>query len=103
MLITQLIGVSIQLYFNTAFLKIKLAPFIAHQLYALLFFLIAAFVSVTLTESIQTLWINLSVCAVFYTGLTIIALIIFPQIFALSRGEIKTFFSKKTKDTPVDV
>lgn len=103
MLITQLIGVNIQLYFNTAFLKIRLAPFIAHQIYALLFFLIAAFVSVTLTASIQTLWINLSVCAVFYMGLTIIGLIIFPQIFATSRGEIKTLFFKKTKDTPLDV
>jgi O-antigen/teichoic acid export membrane protein len=102
MLITQLIGVTIQLYFNTTFLKIKMTPFLFHQIYSFLFFLIAAFVSVTLTSSIQTLWINLSVCAVFYTVLTIIGGIIFPQIFAISRGEIKTFFSKKLKDTASD-
>jgi uncharacterized protein YacL len=102
MLITQLIGVTIQLYFNTAFLKIKMTPFLFHQIYSFLFFLIAAFVSVTLTSSIQTPWINLTVCAVFYTVLTIIGTIIFPQIFATSRGEIKTLFSKKPKDTASD-
>lgn len=102
MLITQLIGVTIQLYFNTAFLKTAISPFLFHQIYSFLFFLIAAFVSVTLTSSIQTPWINLTVCAVFYTVLTIIGTIIFPQIFATSRGEIKTLFSKKPKDTAID-
>lgn len=103
MLITQLIGVTIQLYFNTAFLKIKISPFLFHQIYSLLFFLVAAFVSVTLTSSLQTPWINLSVCAVFYAVLTIIGGIVFPQIFATSRGEIKALFSKKRKGTPIDV
>lgn len=102
MLITQLIGVTIQLYFNTTFLKTKMTPFLFHQIYSFLFFLIAAFVSVTLTSSIQIPWINLAACAVFYTVLTIIGAIIFPQIFATSRGEIKTLFSKKPKDTAVD-
>ena len=102
MLINQLIGVSIQLYFNTVFLKIKIAPFIFHQIYALLFFILAAFVSIFVTSSIQTPWINLASCAVFYAVLTIIGTIIFPQIFATSRGEIKKLFFKKKKDISVD-
>ncbi len=102
MLITQLIGVTIQLYFNTTFLKTKISPFLFHQIYSFLFILIVAFASVTLASSIQTPWINLAVCAVFYTVLTIIGGIVFPQIFATSRGEIKTLFSKKPKDTAVE-
>ncbi|HLD22774.1 MAG TPA: lipopolysaccharide biosynthesis protein [Sulfuricurvum sp.] len=102
MLLTQLVGVTIQLYFNTSFLKLKMTPFILHQLYSFLFFLFSAFVSFQLVSSIQTPLVNLLLCAFFYTLFTIIGGVIFPQIFATTRGEIKALFSRKSKDALID-
>lgn len=101
MVIIQIIGVNIQLYFNGRFLKIPIASFLWHQLYSVGFFLILAFVCTLLSVFTVKPLVNLLLFGTFYTLLVIIGTLMFPQIFATSREEIKALFQKKPKATEV--
>ena len=93
MLITQLIDTNIGLYFNAKFLGLELKYFMVHQVYAVLFFVILAFISsyfVHLNLAIT----NFLASGVIYTILVIIFTYIFPQVFATNRAEIKYYLTK---------
>ena len=88
MILAQIIGVNIQLYFNGKFLKFKIQHFIFHQVYTIAFFYILAYVSSHLIYNFSPL-INLLASGMLYTSLVIIFGYIFPQVFSTSRQEIK--------------
>jgi O-antigen/teichoic acid export membrane protein len=93
MVLTQLIGVTIQLYFNTKFLNIDLKYFLWHQVGSLLFFILIAFTATHLV-SIPTPLTSFLVSGFIYTVLVIIFGYLFPSVFGITHDEIKTTLTK---------
>ncbi len=89
MIIVQIIGVNIQLYYNTKFLKLKLNYFLWHQLYSVALFIILAVVSNMLID-ISSPILDFFISGLLYTVWVIIFIYILPQIFATNRDEIKS-------------
>lgn len=93
MVLIQIIGVNIQLYYNVKYLDMTLSPFIKHQVYVMLFFVLLAWLSSVSTFAILTpLW-NFLCTGIIYTVLVLIGGILFPQIFSTSREELKATLS----------
>ena len=93
MIITQFIGVNIQLYFNSKFLGFDMKHFILHQFYSLLFFSLLAFIAsniIITEEPLSTFFVS----GFIYTLLVIIFAYLFPQIFATTKDEIKSVLTK---------
>ncbi|MDQ7060718.1 MAG: oligosaccharide flippase family protein [Sulfurimonas sp.] len=88
MVIGQLIGTNIQLYFNAKLLDFKIKHFLYHQLYALAFFVLIALVSSSIINFSSPIIEFLS-SGFLYTVFVIIFAYIFPQVFATNRDEIK--------------
>jgi len=88
MAIGQLIGVNIQLYFNAKFLNFKMKYFILHQLYAVLFFALLAYISSSIV-SFDSPLIYFLVSGMIYAITVTIFTYLFPQVFATTRDEIK--------------
>ena len=93
MIIGQAIGVNIQLYFNSKLLNFKMKSFLFHQLYAILFFVVLAYISSNIFNFESNI-ISFLISGVIYTIFVIISTYIFPQIFSTTRGEIKNISSK---------
>lgn len=88
MIIIQFIGVNIQLYFNSKLLKLDIKYFIWHQLHSILFFaIIAIFLKIFI--SFNSILLEFFINGILYTILVIILAYIFPQVFAITRDEIK--------------
>jgi len=87
MLLSGVIGINIQLYFNARFLKFDIKYFLYHQLYSIIFFVVLAFLSSYLINFNSAI-LNLLMSGVIYTILVIIFTFVFPQVFALTRIEI---------------
>jgi hypothetical protein len=96
MVIAQIIGVNIQLYFNCRFLKISISTFLKHQIYSITFFILLASISKLPFFTVDTALLNFILSGVFYTLLVIIGVLIFPKVFGTTRDEIKTIFQKTT-------
>ncbi|MCX6077366.1 MAG: lipopolysaccharide biosynthesis protein [Campylobacterales bacterium] len=88
MILGQLIGVNIQLYFNSKFLNLEMKYFVWHQLYTVVFFAILAFIASNFF-SFESALLELLISGFIYTVLVTIFVYIFPQIFATTRYEIK--------------
>jgi O-antigen/teichoic acid export membrane protein len=88
MIISQFIGVNIQLYFNSKFLHMDMKHFVLHQLYSVFFFVVLAYIPVVVISLDSPLY-EFLVSGVVYTLLTIIGVYIFPQVFSTTRDEIK--------------
>ena len=96
MIIGQIIGTNIQLYLNSKYLGFNMKYFILHQVYAVLLFVLIAYISsyiVNFTSEITSFLISGGI----YTVLVIIFSYIFPQIFATSRVEINSLVVKIIK------
>ena len=93
MIIGQLIGTNIQLYFNSKFLDFDMKYFILHQIYSILFFVLLAYMP-TIFIHLELPLYEFLVSGVFYTLLVIIWTYIFPQIFSLTRDEMKSIIKK---------
>lgn len=91
--LTQLLGVTIQLYYNAKFLNLDLKYFLLHQIGTLFFFILIAFTA-THIISIQTPIVSFLVSGLIYTVLVIIFGYIFPSVFAITHNEIKTTLTK---------
>lgn len=91
--LTQFIGVTIQLYYNAKFLKLDLKYFLLHQIGSLFFFILIAFVA-THIISVQTPLTSFLISGFIYTVLVIIFGYIFPSVFATTHDEIKTTLTK---------
>ncbi|WP_211361207.1 lipopolysaccharide biosynthesis protein [Colwellia hornerae] len=88
MIISQIIGVNIQLYFNVKFLKLSMYRFLWHQIYAVVFFTIAAGLSSMFVEFSSPL-VSFIVSGFIYTSLVIIGLLIYPKLFSVTEKEIQ--------------
>jgi len=95
MILTQVIGVNIQLYFNVKLLKLKMSSFVYHQAYTLVLFSAIAYLS-TLVISLKSNLYEFLVCGILYTLLTAILIVIYPQIIAITKTELKQFIFRKT-------
>ena len=95
MIIVQIISVNIQLYFNGKFLKISIFPFLKHQLYSVVFFVILAFISTIQIFPTCSILLNFISSGIIYTLLVIFGTLVFPTIFATSRNEIRMLLFKK--------
>lgn len=87
MLIAQVIGVNIQLYFNARFLNLKLKYFLWHQIYSIFSFVILAYIASSILVFNLSLF-DFLFSGFLYTILVIIFVYIFPQVFAIKRDEI---------------
>jgi O-antigen/teichoic acid export membrane protein len=90
MVLVQVISVNAQLYFNTKLLKLKLLPFIKHQLYCLLILGLLAYIGISITPADEPL-LNLFISGVIYTVLVIMATFFFPSLFMTKREVLKQF------------
>ena len=88
MLIVQFIGANIGLYFNAQFLKLDLKYFLLHQLYSVLFFALLAFCA-SVFHIFDSALLNFLVSGMMYTIFVIILGYMFPQVFAITKEEIK--------------
>jgi O-antigen/teichoic acid export membrane protein len=93
MVLSQIIAVNIQLYFNVKLLKLNMSSFIWHQIYSVTFFAVAAFLSIIFANFSSPI-LSLLVSGTIYTILTLLGLLIYPKIFSISRVEIKRGISK---------
>jgi O-antigen/teichoic acid export membrane protein len=93
MLIGQIIGVNIQLYFNAKFLGMNIRYFLWHQVYSLLFFTLLAFIACNIV-TIPNHLLNFLLSGFIYTIFVIISAYILPHVFATTREEIKIIFQK---------
>ena len=88
MVISQIISVNLQLYFNTKFLKIKMYSFVQHQIYSILFFIFFAFLSSKIVLLEDSILLNFLMIGFIYTLLVLIASFFIPYIFSSSKKEI---------------
>lgn len=93
MIVIQLVGVNIQLYFNARLLNLNLKYFLYHQVGAVLFFIIMAYISSVFVTGFSPL-LNFFVSGAIYTVLVMVAGYAFPQVFATTREEIKLNFKR---------
>jgi len=96
MIISQIIGVNIQLYFNVKLLNLDIKYFIYHQLYSIIFFTVLALLS-TILISFESALIEFLISGFVYTFFVIMFGYIFPNIFSTTKEEIKINFNKVFK------
>ena len=90
MIIGQVIGTNIQLYFNSKFLNFKMKSFVFHQMYSVSFFVVLAYAASNIIH-FESQVVYFLVSGVIYTFFVIIGAYIFPLVFAITRDEIKEF------------
>ncbi|MBU0633194.1 oligosaccharide flippase family protein [bacterium] len=93
MILAQIIGVNIQLYFNTRLLKIKLLPFIFHQVYTVGIFVVMAYISTHLIYHIESVLFDFLLDGFIYTLLIILVTILYPSIFSVNKIELFSFLN----------
>lgn len=84
----QIISVNIQLYFNTKSLKLRVLPFLIHQLTSVLFFILMAYLSTQLFFISGNGAIVFLSKGVVYTIFVLVGVVAFPSIFSTSRKEL---------------
>lgn len=91
MVLIQIIGVNIQLYFNARFLKLKLGPFIKHQLYSVVMLGAMASIGLSLTpEDLEPLS-HILISGAIYTLLVLVSAYLIPSLFMVKKTELKQF------------
>jgi len=92
MVLIQIIGVNIQLYYNTLFLKISIVPFLKHQIYAVSIFALLAYLSSMI--SLESAFFEFIIAGVCYSVLVIIFVFFFPSLVAVSKQEVSNVLDK---------
>jgi O-antigen/teichoic acid export membrane protein len=90
MLLGQIVWVNIQLYFNSKLLNFKMRYFVFHQFYAIVFFLVLAYLS-SVNSYYNSPLLNVFFSGFIYTILTAIFIYAIPQVAATTREEIRKF------------
>jgi len=89
MIIMQIIGVNIQLYFNVKSLKLKLLPFIYHQIYSIAFFVSIGYLANNIIPDITSYSLGDFLFRGFiYTLLSVVGIFFFPSIFSSTQKEL---------------
>lgn len=98
MILAQIIGVNIQLYFNTKLLGIKMMSFVIHQIYTVAIFAFFAYLSTQITFTHDSSLLVFLFKGALYTILVLLSIILFPYMFAINRKELINFWQNiKTK------
>jgi len=93
MVLIQFIGVNIQLWFNSKYLKMSFLKFFSHQLYTIVYLAFIAFLSLHLCKVISSnLIISFLANGLFYVIFTILLIYFIPGIISSSRNEINKYF-----------
>jgi O-antigen/teichoic acid export membrane protein len=92
LILAQLIGVIIQLYFNSKFLKFSFRNILWHQVYSVIFFVFLAYISTKVLYFDSSL-VTFLVSGVLYTALVIVFTYIFPKVFVTNRKEIRKYIN----------
>jgi O-antigen/teichoic acid export membrane protein len=100
MVLGQLIGVNLQLFYIARFLRVNLIPFLKNQLLVLLFFVMAAYLVSWSPWLISNALMSLVFDGFLYTLLVTIGVIFFPSIVGLTRLQISNsiFLIKRWRD-----
>jgi len=93
MIISQVIGVNIQLYFNAKLLNLKMKTYIWHQIYAVVFFVVAAGLSTIIIQSSSPIN-SFLMSGVVYSFLVVAGFLMYPKLFAITHEEIRTSIRK---------
>jgi O-antigen/teichoic acid export membrane protein len=93
MIISQVIAVNIQLYFNVKLLNLNMTKFIWHQIYSVVFFAFAGVLSIMLAHFSSPV-VNFLVSGLIYTFIVVLGLFIYPKLFAITQKEIQTGIRK---------
>ncbi|WP_138765281.1 oligosaccharide flippase family protein [Pseudoalteromonas sp. S201] len=88
MIISQIIGVNIQLFVNVIWLKLRFKSFVIHQLYSTIFFMIIALISTNVLKYSNDLIANFLVSGIAYTLLVFVGIILMPSIVKTNRQEL---------------
>lgn len=94
MILAQVIGVNIQLYFNVKLLNLKMSSFVYHQIYTVVAFSTIAYLSSLFIDFDNVLY-DFLICGAVYTLLSGIFIYFFPQIIAITKSELKQFISRE--------
>jgi len=94
MILAQIIGVNIQLYFNAKLLNIKIFPFVLHQFYTVVIFALIAYVCTTFIYNFDSVLFKLLFDGFIYTLLILIVGIFFPSVFSVKREELLNLLQK---------
>jgi len=92
MVVAQIIGVNIQLFFNAKKLDIIYFKFLYHQFYTIIFFCVVAFVANLLVGAYTAADIQFFITGAVYSCLALLGVFMFPPIFGVSREELTRFF-----------
>ncbi|MGB5920485.1 lipopolysaccharide biosynthesis protein [Arcobacter sp.] len=94
MVISQIISVNIQLYFNVKFLNLKMFPLVWHQVYAIIILSLLAYLSARFISFDKVIWEFLLSGLIYSIGVGI-TIFLYPQIVAVSKSELIQIFAKK--------
>jgi O-antigen/teichoic acid export membrane protein len=94
MVLIQIIGVNIQLFFNVKSLKVRMFPFLLHQVVSLLFFILMAYLSTQLFFPEENGIIYFILKGLLYTLMSLMGILFSPYIISSSRSDIITLFKK---------
>jgi O-antigen/teichoic acid export membrane protein len=97
MILTQLLIVNIQLFFNVKKLKLKFSIFFYHQIYTVLFFSVIAYISSVIVNIENHVEIDFLVTGVLYSVLVVIGLFIFPAVFGINKPQLIVFLARLKK------
>lgn len=87
MVLAQIIGVNIQLYFNTKLLGIKMSSFVIHQIYTVVIFAFFAYVS-SIIVNLDAIINDFLVSGLIYTMFVLIFVILFPKVISVEKEEL---------------
>lgn len=99
MVLGQIIGVNLQLFYITRFLKLRLGYFLVHQIVVLLFFVTAAYLASWLPWSKGGTSIHLFFDGISYSLIVVTGTILFPSILGVTRDEVFKNFHKRKRKT----
>lgn len=94
MVLAQIIGVNIQLYFNTKLLNLKMLPFIWHQIYTIVVFSFLAYLSSVLISYDEVVY-EFLISGVTYTLGVVVCVLLYPPIISFSRKELIQIMRRK--------
>ncbi|WP_345993684.1 polysaccharide biosynthesis protein [Sulfurimonas sp. HSL-1716] len=94
MVLTQVVGVNIQLFFNVKVLKIKMFPFLFHQFYTVVFFVVLAFFASSIPDIMSGYLSNFILKGMVYTILVCIGVFIVPVVFSTNKNELFSIMRK---------
>ena len=87
MVLTQLIAVNIQLFFNVRKLKLNFFHFINHQIYTVVIFVMMAYFS-SLIVDFENILVNIFVGGFLYSVLIVCCLCVFPSVVGVSKQQL---------------